>query len=406
MSDSVIRPIAGPNVTFGSVSDLDKARQEGNVASAGIPGAPEGDNKPTAQPTVANLQAQFLTRRPNVIPFGSTTPIAPAHPNFLKDPITTGFEHLTTDELWRSLVAGAKSDQAVYKHFAFTPPNVTNLILQALDIQKGDHVLEPSAGTGCLALPLALASDHVDAIEKFPKLQELLKRGAMRYDMTKLDAGLLERLRTEQPKVKLLPQHNFLQTPEPAETDKYDKIVLSPPHGGAELDHVQHAYKFLKPGGTMVAILPNYALNMQTKFLTSTTLAYEDSKGDIRTGNQYKQFIDWFDAHKELGLTTCIKKNGTTGSPGKSDFGEYFTMYDSGPSGEVIESQTEKPLRVVLMKITKPVGCEIPLNLDPSIPNPKATEATANADGEGAGSAGDSSNVVPIRTEHKLAVNA
>lgn len=47
---------------------------------------------------------------------------------------------------------------------------------------------------------------------------------------------------------------NFLECPAKPE---YDKVVMNPPfYGRHYVKHVQHALKFLKPGGTLVSILP------------------------------------------------------------------------------------------------------------------------------------------------------
>jgi SAM-dependent methyltransferase len=47
---------------------------------------------------------------------------------------------------------------------------------------------------------------------------------------------------------------NFLeQTPKP----EFDKVVMNPPfYGRHYVKHVRHALKFLKPGGSLVSILP------------------------------------------------------------------------------------------------------------------------------------------------------
>lgn len=47
---------------------------------------------------------------------------------------------------------------------------------------------------------------------------------------------------------------NFLEHPA---TPEFDKVVMNPPfYGRHYAKHVRHAFKFLKPGGTLVAILP------------------------------------------------------------------------------------------------------------------------------------------------------
>lgn len=52
---------------------------------------------------------------------------------------------------------------------------------------------------------------------------------------------------------------NFLEQPP---TPEFDKVVMNPPfYGRHYLKHVQHALKFLKPGGTLVAVLPGSAMD-------------------------------------------------------------------------------------------------------------------------------------------------
>jgi hypothetical protein len=47
---------------------------------------------------------------------------------------------------------------------------------------------------------------------------------------------------------------NFLEHPATAE---FDRVVMNPPfYGRHYIQHVRHAYKFLRPGGTLVSILP------------------------------------------------------------------------------------------------------------------------------------------------------
>jgi SAM-dependent methyltransferase len=47
---------------------------------------------------------------------------------------------------------------------------------------------------------------------------------------------------------------NFLDQPATAD---FDKVVMNPPfYGRHYVKHVRHAFEFLKPGGTLVAVLP------------------------------------------------------------------------------------------------------------------------------------------------------
>lgn len=379
MTNANIRPVFGPAPTFG-MSDVEKAQLAAEAARVARveaaqtpPVSPEGLSKPS----LANLQAQFLTRHPQVLTFGSTTPTSPtsAHPNYLKEDVVTGCEHLSTEDLWRDLVEGAAKIKDVSDHFAFTPPVIVNALLKAANIQKGERVLEPSAGTGCIALPLALKTENLEAMEAYPKLQELLKRGAMRYDTSAIDPELVEQLRNQQPKFTLLPGKDFLETKPPAtEAGKYDKIIMSPPHGGAELDHIAHAYEFLKPGGEMYAILPSYLFKLTNTFLDSGSLTMLDAYGNQRTGTQIKNFRAWFAAHQIQAKGQFIDRNGDVTSKGNSIFGEEFIKYTPGPTGEVIEGRTAD-LKVVLLKVTKP-EVALPLNLNaPAVTNQDGAKA-------------------------------
>jgi SAM-dependent methyltransferase len=52
---------------------------------------------------------------------------------------------------------------------------------------------------------------------------------------------------------------NFLEQPPDA---SFDKVVMNPPfYGRHYLLHVRHALRFLKPGGTLVAVLPGSAMD-------------------------------------------------------------------------------------------------------------------------------------------------
>ncbi len=47
---------------------------------------------------------------------------------------------------------------------------------------------------------------------------------------------------------------NFLET---VPTGDYDRVIMNPPfYGRHYAKHVDHAMKFLKPGGTLTAVLP------------------------------------------------------------------------------------------------------------------------------------------------------
>ncbi len=119
-----------------------------------------------------------------------------------------------------------KERQALY-----TPEDLAIKIVNQANV-LGCHVLEPSIGSGSLAnAALLQGAKHVTGIE--------------------IDAGIVEAL--GHPHDVTLICKDFLQVkPSPI----YDRVVMHPPFaGGKDLVHVRHAFKFLKPGGRLVAIM-------------------------------------------------------------------------------------------------------------------------------------------------------
>lgn len=389
MTNVSIRPIFGPAPTFG-MSDVQKAQlaaEAARVARAQAGEAPPVAPEGSAKPSVPNLRANFMTMvRPTVRPtFGSTQQTSP---NFLTHDIETGFESMSTEDLWKALVKSASEIPEVAKHFTFTDPAVVSDMMVALDVQKGDRVLEPSAGTGSMVFPAALASNSVEALEKFPMLQELLKRGAIAPNMDTLPKALVERIQAEQPRFTLLPNNDFLDMPIPtSDSQKYDKIILSPPFGGAEFDHIQKAYACLKPGGTMVAVLPGYDFTLSSTQLEDGSIS--DSSGKRRPFSDFSAFRDWFKTHSEQGCAAFIGPGGQPVSKNKSIRKRTpFVQYVPGEDGQVVAKQVD--LNVVVVKITRPpVAIPLVLGQDKPIELPVAHD----------------NNVVPLHPEQKLVVN-
>lgn len=111
-----------------------------------------------------------------------------------------------------------------------TPPAVIRRILELADIQSNHSVLEPSCGKGDLidALKNQHPSATLHAIELNLTLSDVLS--AKRHDVEFGD--FLE--------------HNR----------DYDRIVMNPPfENGADIQHIQHAYSLLKPGGRVVSVV-------------------------------------------------------------------------------------------------------------------------------------------------------
>lgn len=111
---------------------------------------------------------------------------------------------------------------------------------ELLDVQPGDRVLEPSAGTGAL---LAAIGDRID-----PTVGSVVA--------IEVNRDLAEMLTTQFPKVTVICA-DFLEQMADA-VPGFDKILMNPPfENGADIKHIEHALKMLKPGGKLVAICAN-----------------------------------------------------------------------------------------------------------------------------------------------------
>lgn len=139
---------------------------------------------------------------------------------------------------------------AVSKDLAFyaTPSKVAEGLLRDCHKLNGLRVLEPSAGEGALVKVALNNGAHVTAIEVDPgrvsKLEALRRSHHSGYRLTVRCANFL------------------MVTPEPV----YDVVLMNPPFYGTHwMAHVMHAFKFVKPGGELVAILPISVELGQTK---------------------------------------------------------------------------------------------------------------------------------------------
>jgi predicted RNA methylase len=113
-----------------------------------------------------------------------------------------------------------------------TPPAVVAAVVLAADCSAGMTVLEPSAGQGNIAKAFADYA-RVECLEV-------------------LEANCMV-LRKLTPQV-LVHCMDFLELePYPF----YDRVVMNPPFSKrADIHHVTHAWKFVRPGGRLVAVMP------------------------------------------------------------------------------------------------------------------------------------------------------
>lgn len=131
-----------------------------------------------------------------------------------------------------------------------TPPELAAQVVKLAKIEAGMLVLEPSAGLGALALLAAKAADRV-AVDM--------------YDLMPANCDALRAL--DMPMSAVSNPIDFL-TIEPHRS--YDRVVMNPPFSKqADIKHVTHALKFLKPGGRLVAIMAAGVLYRQDQRTTT-----------------------------------------------------------------------------------------------------------------------------------------
>ena len=123
-----------------------------------------------------------------------------------------------------------------------TPRDLAQRVADLADIQPGERVLEPSAGTGAI---LGAMGGRMFAHN--PERGEVVA--------VELNAKLAERLRTEFPLTKVQCA-DFLQLN--GDLGAFDRVLMNPPfENGADIKHIQHALSMLKPNGRLVAICAN-----------------------------------------------------------------------------------------------------------------------------------------------------
>lgn len=119
-----------------------------------------------------------------------------------------------------------------------TPPAIARQMVEAAELRSGICVLEPSAGTGNLVQAIL---DEVDT--------EVLG-----YE---INPALCSHLSRTFPSHKLaVRQMDFLEATE--FQGCYERIIMNPPFkNGEDIKHIEHAKKFLAPGGVLVALCAN-----------------------------------------------------------------------------------------------------------------------------------------------------
>lgn len=132
----------------------------------------------------------------------------------------------------------------------YTPAAVAGKVVKLADLEWGQLVLEPSCGDGALAEHAAGELMFSAPVVKGSAPPGSAARAAVRcYE---IDPVAIKKARERgfQDAERL----DFLEVPpEPI----FDRVVMNPPFAkGAALEHVLHAFSFLKAGGKLVSVMP------------------------------------------------------------------------------------------------------------------------------------------------------
>ncbi len=131
----------------------------------------------------------------------------------------------------RLLAEGAVLTDADAQFFP-TPPAVADQLIALADLEPDMDALEPSAGRGGIASRLAPWVDGLDCIELHWKYAQAIEEGDYARNLWIGDFLAFD--------------------PRP----EYQRIVMNPPFtGGQDIQHVQHALRFLAPGGLLVSVM-------------------------------------------------------------------------------------------------------------------------------------------------------
>lgn len=123
-----------------------------------------------------------------------------------------------------------------------TPNDLAERMVALAEIKPGMRVLEPSAGTGRL-----LGAMGGRMFAHSPERGEVVA--------VEINQSLADRLKPEFPLTDVRCA-DFLQCN--GDLGTFDRIIMNPPFVKAsDIDHIQHAFNMLKPGGRLVAICAN-----------------------------------------------------------------------------------------------------------------------------------------------------
>lgn len=169
------------------------------------------------------------------------------------------FEGKAEDALEAVLLTGEITDAKKEFQAFYTPAPVVNRILQAAELDAKSRVLEPSAGSGAIALRAAETAAEVVCIEL---------NGAAAKELKEVGA----------PNV-IVQAADFLETPS---LPVYSHVLMNPPFSkGQDARHILHAFTFLEKGGRLVAIASASVTFRRDKIYQGLRALIEEKGGTI-----------------------------------------------------------------------------------------------------------------------------
>lgn len=162
-----------------------------------------------------------------------------------------------------------------------SPPAVVDRVIEIADLQPGMKVLEPSAGIGNMLRAILAAGCVARYCEIDPKrfagLQSIQSGGIL---------------------------GDFLAVDPAQKTTRFDRVVMNPPFAPAQadIDHVLHAARFLKPGGRLVSVMASGVLFRSN----SKTKKFVDFVNQQVNGGRFERLPDGSFKSSKTEVGTCI----------------------------------------------------------------------------------------------------
>lgn len=164
------------------------------------------------------------------------------------------FERDPRETLGLAVETGEATNVRATLQAYYTPPALARRVVELSGVKAGDRVLEPSVGEGALVLALAEAvGPDFDLVAYDIDETACQKCGPVLSD--KVDNWAL--YRRDFLEVRTDDADDPLAVVKPGKVLRpVDVVVMNPPFtGDADVRHVTHAWEFVKPGGTLVAIM-------------------------------------------------------------------------------------------------------------------------------------------------------